>query len=125
MTDIDNSGSLKVILRKREVVKARGTLSQDCQHLNLAGRQAGRQGCVPDTGFSTPSKYSLDNQVHVRLMPHFWVWMGYVEPHSVLDLIRKDPITRRWREFQFAHVPSLAVDQPSQEVKQLSRAAAW
>lgn len=124
MTDIDNGSSLKVIFRKRGVVKASCTPSQDCWHLNLAGRQAGRQGCVPDTGFSTPSKYSLDNQVHVRLMPRFWVWMGYVEPHSVLDLIRKDPITRGWREFQFTHVPSTAVDQTSQEVKQLSRAAA-
>lgn len=96
-----------------------------CQHLHLAGRQAGRQGCVPNLGFFTPPKCSLNDQVHIRLLSHFWVWAGYVGPHSVLDLIRKDSLPRRWREFQFTHVSSLAADQLSQEIKQLARAAAW
>lgn len=80
---------------------------------------------MPNLGFLTLPKYSLNDQVLTRLMSHFWVWTGYVGPYSVLDLIRKDSLPRRWREFQFTHVSSLAVDQLSQEIKQLARAAAW
>lgn len=92
MTEIDNGRSLKVIIRKREEVRASCPPSQGSEALKL-GRQArlcARHGC------HTPlPQDSLDAQVYIRLLSCFWVWTGYLGHYSVLDLIGRMPAPRR------------------------------